>query len=494
MNVILAIDQSTSATKALLFTETGELLDKTAVSHQQIYPRPGWVEHDAAEIYRNTLQAVAALLARNKDRQDSLLCLSITNQRETIVIFDKETGEPLHNAVVWQCRRGEKICADLEAAGYGEMVKTKTGLKLDTYFPAAKLTWLLQNRPDISQRLAEGTALIGTIDAYLIYRLTNGRSFTTDQTNASRTLLFDINTLAWDEQLGQLFGVPLAALPAVQDSDAHFGETDLSGLLERPLPIVGVMGDSQAALFAQRCFTPGSAKVTFGTGSSVLLNIGGKVAYSDNGLVTALAWVIGGQPVYAFEGITNFTGGTIAWLRDQLGLIDSVEEAEGLATAVPDNGGVYLVPAFVGLSAPYWQPQARAAIVGLSPSSSKNHLVRAGLEGIAFTIHDVLSLMAQDAAIDLQTVHADGGAVNNRFLMQFVADLNHLTVRAARLPELSALGAVLAGLIGVGIHADLNAVARLPRETIDYLPVMPTEAVTKLKEDWQRAVRQVLTE
>jgi len=493
VSVILAIDQSTSATKAILFTETGELLDKMAVSHPQIYPQPGWVEHDAAEIYQNTLQAVSTLLSRNEAVRDSLLCLSVTNQRETIVVFDKATGEPLHNAIVWQCRRGEAICAELEAAGHGKLVQARTGLKIDTYFPASKLTWLLKNQPDINQKLLNGAALIGTIDAYLIYRLTNGRSFTTDQTNASRTLLFDINTLAWDTELCQLFGVPLAALPEVRDSDAKFGETDLGGLLERPLPIVGVMGDSQAALFAQRCFTPGSAKVTFGTGSSVMLNIGSEVAYSDKGIVTAVAWVIKGRPVYAFEGITNFTGATITWLRDQLELIDSVEETEGLATAVPDNGGVYFVPAFVGLSAPYWQPNARAAIVGLTPASTKKHVVRAALEGIAFRIRDVLSLMAVEAGVDLQTVHADGGAVNNRFLMQFVADLTHLTVRASRLPELSALGAVLAGLIGLGVHADLNAMARLPRETIDFMPVMPRDAAEKFYKEWQRAMRQVLT-
>lgn len=493
MSLILGIDQSTSATKAILFTETGELLDKTAISHQQIYPQPGWVEHDAAEIYRNMMQAVSALLERNKKRIDGLLCLSITNQRETIVVFDKVTGEPLHNAIVWQCRRGEAICAELEEAGHGGLVQTKTGLKMDTYFPASKLTWLLRNRPDIAQKLAVGEALIGTIDTYLIYRMTNGRSFTTDQTNASRTLLFDINTLAWDTELCQLFGVPEVALPAVQDSDSQFGETELDGLLTRPLPIVGVMGDSQAALFAQRCFLPGSAKVTFGTGSSVLLNIGSKVAYSNKGIVTAVAWVIGGQPVYAFEGITNFTGATIAWLCDKLGLIESVEEAEGLATAVPDNGGVYLVPAFVGLSAPYWQPNARAAVVGLTPASNKNHIVRAALEGIAFRINDVLTLMAQEAAVNLQTIHADGGAVNNRFLMQFVADLTHLTVRASRLPELSALGAVLAGMIGMGIYSDLNTIARLPRDTIDYIPEMAQETAERFKVSWQRAVRQVLT-
>ena len=492
MSVILAIDQSTSATKALLFTERGDLLDKTAVSHPQIYPQPGWVEHDAAEIYRNTLQAVATLLERNEARQDDLLCFSITNQRETIVVFDKATGEPLHNAIVWQCRRGEAICADLEAAGHGKLVQTKTGLKIDTYFPASKLTWLRQNQPDIAQKLDDGTALIGTIDAYLIYRLTNGRTFATDQTNASRTLLFDINKLAWDAELCQLFNVPQSALPEVRDSDAQFGETDFDGLLSRPLPIVGVMGDSQAALLAQRCFSPGRAKITFGTGSSVLLNIGSKVAYSDKGIVTAVAWVINGQPTYAFEGIINFTGATITWLRDQLGLIETVEETEGLATAVPDNGGVYFIPAFVGLSAPYWQPNARAAIVGLTPSSNKNHVVRAALEGIAFCIRDVLSLMAAEADVDLQTVHADGGAVSNQFLMQFVADLTQLTVRASRLPELSALGAVLAGLVGMKVHDDLTAVAQLARETVDFTPAISAVTAAEIYEGWRTAVQQVL--
>lgn len=492
MRTVLAIDQSTSATKALLFAETGELLDKTAVSHQQIYPQPGWVEHNAADIYRNTLQAVATLLSRHETAQDSLLCISITNQRETIVVFDKATGEPLHNAIVWQCRRGEAICAELEAAGHGQLVQARTGLKIDTYFPASKLTWLLENRPDIRQKLESGAALIGTIDTYLVYRLTNGRTYATDQTNASRTLLFDINKLAWDTELCHLFGVPATALPDVRDSDAHFGETDLGGMLKRPLPIVGIMGDSQGALFAQRCFDPGSTKVTFGTGSSVLLNIGSEVVYSDKGIVTAVAWVIGGQPTYAFEGIINFTGATITWLRDQLGLIESVEETEAFAAAVADSGGVYFVPAFVGLSAPYWQPNARAAIVGLSPASSKNHVVRAALEGIAFRIRDVLSLMAGEAAVDLQIIHADGGAVSNQFLMQFVADLTQLTVRASRIHELSALGAVLAGLIGLKVLGNLTAVAHLARETVDFSPLIAADDAAEIYEGWQHAVQQVL--
>ncbi|MCB8985448.1 MAG: glycerol kinase GlpK [Ardenticatenaceae bacterium] len=492
MKTILAIDQSTSATKAILFSEGGELLDKTAVSHTQLYPQPGWVEHDADEIYRNTLQAVSDLLARNPAKVDSLLCLSLTNQRETIVVFDKASGEPLHNAIVWQCRRGGAICAEMEAAGHGELVRQRTGLKIDTYFPASKLTWLLNERPNLHQRLVAGEALIGTIDTYLIYRLTHGRVFATDQTNASRTLLFDIHKMAWDAELCALFGVPQVALAEVRDSNACFGETDFGGLLAQPLPIFGVMGDSQAALFAQRCITPGSAKVTFGTGSSVLLNIGPQVAYSDNGLVTAVAWVLNGQPTYALEGITNFTGATIAWLRDQLGLIQTVEETEALATAVADNGGVYLVPAFVGLSAPYWQPQARAAIVGLTPASTKAHVVRAALEGIAYTIRDVLDLMAQDGGVALQHVHADGGAIHNHFLMQFVADMTRLPLRAANLPELSALGAVFAGTLGLGVYGSTAEVAALAHGYVEYQPVMETAVAQDLYTGWQRAIRQVL--
>lgn len=494
MKVMLALDQSTSATKAILFSETGELIDKTAVSHEQHYPQPGWVEHDAEEIYQNSLQAVAALLAKPAAQEVDVLGVSITNQRETVVVFDKATGKPLHNAIVWQCRRGEAFCAELEEAGHGPLVQERTGLKIDTYFPASKITWLLQNKPDIAEKIAAGQALIGTIDTYLIYRLTNGRSFVTDQTNASRTLLFDINNMAWDGALCALFGVPMNALATICDSNAQFGETDFDGSLKQPLPIVGVMGDSQAALFAQRCYQPGSAKITFGSGSSVLLNIGEKVAFSDNGIVTAVAWVIKGQPTYAFEGITNYTGATIAWLRDQLGLISSVAETEALATAVADNGGVYFVPAFVGLSAPYWRPTARAAILGLTPASNKNHIVRAALEGIAFRIRDVLLLMAEDAGVHLQFVHADGGATSNRFLMQFVADMIQLTVRASSLPELSALGAALAGLIGLDVYQTPSDILNLPKQYTDFDPTCDPDKAKEVYTGWQQAVAKLLHE
>ncbi len=331
MTMILGIDQSTSATKALLFTPAGELLDKISLPHRQIYPRPGWVEHDADEIYTNTLQASRDLLAKNPTLRKDLLCLSLTNQRETFVIFERSSGKPLHQChrLAVPPRRADLCRADRRRSR--DRVQRLTGLKIDTYFPAPKLKWLLDDQPALRHKLVTGEALFGTIDTYLIYRLTGGRVFATDHTNASRTLLYDIRNLRWDEGLCELFEAPVAALPEVRESSAQFGETDLDGSLAAALPICGVMGDSQAALFAQRAFQPGSAKVTFGTGSSILLNLGPELKYSANGIVTAIGWVYRGQPTYAFEGITNFTGAIIAWLRDQLKLIQSADETEALA-------------------------------------------------------------------------------------------------------------------------------------------------------------------
>ena len=492
MTKILAIDQSTSATKALLFEADGSLLDSTSLSHQQYYPQAGWVEHDAEEIYQNTLRAVQALVQKNYLTSTDFACLSITNQRETILVFDRETGKPLHRAIVWQCRRGDPYCQQLIADGHESVVHQKTGLKIDTYFPASKLTWLLESEPKIRQKLESGEALIGTIDTYLIYRLTNGEVFATDHSNASRTLLFNITTLDWDSELCNLFKIPMSALPEIHESSATFGKTTLNGLLDSPLLICGVMGDSQAALFAQRCFAPGDAKVTLGTGSSVLLNIGDSIRYSDNGLLTAIGWVYKGTPAYAFEGIINYAGATIVWLRDGLELIESSTETEQLALSVEDNGGVYLVPAFVGLNAPYWRSDIKAAILGLSPSSKKAHVVRAALESIAYQIKDVLELMTGDADTQLTMIRGDGGAVRNQFLMQFIADLSGITARASELPELSALGAVFSGALGTGIYSTLNELANIPTSFKDYLPQMKQETANELYAGWQSAVQQIL--
>lgn len=490
--LFLAIDQSTSATKAMLFTLDGNLLDQESLSHRQIYPRPGWVEHDAEEIFQNVLQSASTLLSRHTHQWDELLALSITNQRETFVVFDRETGKPLHNAIVWQCGRGAGLCDQLLEAGYGERVHQLTGLRIDTYFPASKLRWLLDAQPDLNARLKDGSALFGTIDTYLVHRLTGGEVYATDHTNASRTLFYDIEKLAWSQELCDVFEVTLGELPDVRESAAWYGDTDLGGVLNRRIPICGVMGDSQAALFAQRCFTPGSAKVTFGTGSSVLLNIGHEKRLSSAGTVTALGWVLHGQPIYAFEGIINFTGATISWMRDQAQLISDPAETETLALSVADNGGVYFIPAFVGLSAPYWRADARAAILGITPYTTRAHIVRAGLESIAYIVTDVLNAMGQDAGVDLKMVHADGGAVRNSFLMQFVADLNQLTVRAAETPELSALGAVFSGGLGLKVYASLEDLQSLPFNYVEYKSSMDIVRLNNLLAGWQSAMQKVL--
>lgn len=489
---VLAVDQSTSGTKALLFDAQGSVLHQVARPHQQHYPQPGWVEHDAEEIYQNTRQVIAEVVSRSEVQSRDLLCLSLTNQRETIVVFERGSGRPLYRAIVWQCRRGETLCRILVDQGYDPLVRQTTGLKIDTYFPAAKLTWLLEAEPTLKARLADGSALVGTIDTYLIYRLTGGRVFATDHTNACRTLLYDINTRTWSPDLCRLFGVPLEALPEIRESAAQFGETDVPGLPDRTLPICGVMGDSQAALFAQRCFQPGGVKVTFGTGSSVLLNLGPEPVRSDNGIVTTLAWVFRGQPSYAFEGIINFTGATIAWLRDQLQLIGDAAETEALAQQVADNGGVYLVPAFVGLSAPYWQADVQAAVVGLTPASTRAHVVRAALESIAYQVRDVLDVMAADAAMPLKAIQADGGAIRNQFLMQFTADITGLPLRASGLPELSALGAVFSAWLGMGVYSTLDDLIALPARFDDYVPHLPADDVARYYGGWQAAVQRVL--
>jgi glycerol kinase len=476
----------------VLFDATGKVLDKAARIHRQIYPQPGWVEHDADEIWRNVLAVIREVATRNRRKLSQLAGLSITNQRETIVVFDRATGRPLHNAIVWQDRRGDPICQKLRRQGHEGLVRKKTGLKIDTYFSASKLKWLTAEKPKIAAKLKSGDAIIGTIDAYLIHRLTNGTVFATDFTNASRTLLFDIGKLRWDESLCKLFSVPLHALPEVRESAAQFGETDANGILPKPVPIIGVMGDSQASLFAQRCFQPGTAKATFGTGTSVLLNVGGEFLPSQKGAVTALAWVWHGKPTYAFEGIINFSAATVEWLKNQLGLIQSAGEVEKLAASISDNGGVYLVPAFAGLGAPYWSLDARAAIVGMTAHTRKEHIVRAAEEAIAYQIRDVLDMMRADAKIKLQSLHADGGPTRDKFLMQFTANMAGIELKVSEVAESSAWGAAANGLLGLGVYASPDELAKLPRKQKDFRPQMKPAEVKRSHDGWKQAVKRVL--
>lgn len=492
MSLILAYDQSTSATKLVLFDEQGSIVDKSSLGHEQIYPRPGWVEHDAEEIWQNVLNVAQELCESNRQCLQDVVGISIANQRETFVVFDKRTGRPLYNAIVWQCRRGSELCQRLESEGHQSIVTHKSGLKLDTYFPASKIAWLMQNEPKIADQIRSGNAVIGTIDAYLVHRLTSGKVFATDHTNASRTLLYDVHNLCWDKQLCDLFEIPIDALPEVRDSNAQFGDTNLGSALETPLPICGVMGDSQASLFAQQCFSPGSGKATFGTGTSVLVNVGSSAQQTLVNSVLALAWVIDGKPTYAYEGIINYSTATLTWLRDQLELLADVGESEQLATSVDDNGGVYLVPAFAGLSAPHWNSEARAALVGMSGHTSKAHVVRAALEAVGYQIHDVLTMIAEEAGLKPQQMLADGGPTSNDFLMQFTADITRLCWKVSTIAEASALGAAMAGMLGLQLHASLDELATLPRETKDYLPKMSSEAASDLQDQWRCAVQRVL--
>jgi glycerol kinase len=492
MNLILAIDQSTSATKAVLFNARGKVLDKASRAHRQIYPQPGWVEHDAEEIWKNVLAVICEIAKRNPKKISKLAGLSIANQRETIVVFDRVTGRPLHNAIVWQCRRGVAICEKLKQHGHGPMIRRKTGLMVDTYFSASKLKWLIAAKPDIAAKLKNGDAVIGTIDTFLIHRLTHGKVFATDFTNASRTMLFDIGKLRWDEQLCKLFNVPMRALPEVRESSAQFGETDVGEILPEQIPIVGVMGDSQASLFAQKCFSPGTVKATFGTGTSILLNIGGQPRISKRGAVTALAWVWRGKPTYAFEGIINFSAATIEWVKNQLGLIQNAGEVEKIATGIKENGGVYLVPAFAGLSAPWWSPEARAAILGMTGFTRREHIVRAAQEAIAYQIRDVLDMMRADSKIKLHSLYADGGPTRNKFIMQFTADITRVELKVSEVAESSAWGAAMNGLLGLGIYKSLEQLAKLPREQKYFRPHMKIAEVKKNYDGWRQAVKRVL--
>ncbi len=492
MSLILAIDQSTSATKAVLFDARGKVLDKASKAHRQIYPRPGWVEHDAEEIWKNVLAVIREIAKRNRAKISQLAGLSIANQRETVVVFDRKTGKPLHNAIVWQCRRGTTICEKLKQSGRGEMIRHKTGLMVDTYFSASKLKWLVAERPDIAKELNNGEAVIGTIDTFLIHRLTHGKVFATDFTNASRTMLFDIGKLRWDETLCKLFNVPLRTLPEVRECAARFGDTNANKILPKQIPIVGVMGDSQASLFAQKCFSPGTVKATFGTGTSILLNIGGRPRISKRGAVTALAWVWRGKPTYAFEGIINFSAATIEWVKNQLGLIKNVNEVEKIAACIQDNGGVYLVPAFAGLSAPWWSPNSRAAIVGMTGFTRKEHIVRAAQEAIAYQIRDVLDMMRADSKIKLHSLYADGGPTRNKFIMQFTSDITRVELKVSDVPESSAWGAAMNGLLGLGIYKSLDQLAKLPREQNYFRPQMKIAEVKKNYDGWRQAVKRVL--
>lgn len=493
MSFLIAIDQSTSATKVLLVDARGTVIDSATAEHRQHYPQPGWVEHDASEIWNNLRRVCHALCQANQRLIPEVVGVSITNQRETFLVFDRQSGEPLERAIVWQCRRGDAICEQLRGAGGEQTVTAKTGLRIDSYFSGPKITWLMRNGGPAADALRRGTACVGTIDAYLIHRLTGGQTFATDHTNASRTLLMDVGALRWDAELCELFEAPLDCLPEIRESGAKFGQTDLAGALPRAVPICGVLGDSQASLFAQRCYSPGDVKATFGSGTSVLVNVGHEFQPPPERVVAAVAWVIAGRPTYAWEGLINYSAATLAWLRDQLGLISSIDEVEPLAASVDSSEGVFLVPAFSGMGAPYWNADARAAIVGMSGFTSKAHVVRAALDSIALQVADVLrSLSASGAAPT--ALNVDGGPTRNRLLMQMVADVSGRELAATEETNLSALGAAMAGMLGLGLVDSTGDLAKFPREVKRFTPALKSEEVERLQAGWRVAVARVVGE
>lgn len=488
---ILTIDQSTSGTKALLIDRNGRVVAKEAMSHAQLYPKPGWVEHDPLEIYSNVLTVMRKVLDTTGTLPKQLAALTITNQRETAVVWDRETGLPVYNAIVWQCRRTAALCEELKSNGAEPAIRSKTGLVLDPYFSAGKFRWILDHLESEQRNLPEGRLLAGTIDSWLLWKLTGGAVHATDVTNASRTSLFNIHTLAWDKELIDLFGVGALTLPEVKSSNEIYGYTVEPALFFERIPISGVIGDSQAALFGQLCHTPGMAKATYGTGTSVMMNIGAApAAESDSGLVTAVAWGLDGKVDYALEGIIHCTGDCMKWVRDQLGLFVDYAEAEKQASSLGDNEGVYVVPAFVGLGAPYWSPQARAAVMGLNRGSDKRHVIRAALESIAYQVRDTVELMAAEAGIRLKELQADGGAAENRFLMQFQADLLQTQVRKPAVTELSAMGSAYLGGLTVGLWSGLEELGSLPQQPLVYTPHREIE---RYYAGWKQAVAAVIS-
>ena len=443
---IIGIDQSTQGTKAILFDEKGNLLHRTDRSHAQLIDERGWVEHDPEEIYRNTLLVVEELLGKSGVDREAVACVGISNQRETAMAWNRNTGKPVYNAIVWQCRRTSEYCDSLKEKGLTEKFRQKTGLVIDAYFSATKIKWILDNVPGARERAERQELLFGTVETWLIWKMTKGRAHVTDYSNASRTMLFNINTLSWDDEILSELDIPKSMLPQPKPSSCIYGKTD-PAFFGGEIPIAGAAGDQQAALFGQTCFQAGEAKNTYGTGCFLLMNTGEKPVFSENGLVTTIAWGLDGKVTYALEGSIFVAGAAIQWLRDEMRLIDSAEDSEYMASKVEDTNGCYVVPAFTGLGAPHWDQYARGTIVGITRGVNKYHIIRATLESIAYQVNDVLEAMKADSGIALSSLNVDGGASANNFLMQVQADIINAPVNRPSFVETTAMGAAyLAGL------------------------------------------------
>ena len=492
MSYIMSLDQGTTSSRCILFDHAGNVCATAQREFRQIFPQPGWVEHDATEIWRTTLEVTKNAMGKLGVEAKDIAAIGITNQRETTVIWDKQTGEPVCNAIVWQCRRTAGIIDDLVERGYLDTIRKKTGLIPDAYFSGSKIKWILDNVPGARQRAEKGELLFGTIDSWLIWNLTGGKVHVTDQTNASRTMIYNIYDLCWDEELLQLLDIPRAILPEVKPSTCVYGKTDFA-LLGGEIPIAGAAGDQQCAMFGQCCFDAGQMKNTYGTGCFLLMNTGEKPIMSRNNLLTTIAWKIGDKVNYALEGSIFVAGSVVQWLRDGLGIIRSSSEVEALAASVPDNGGVYYVPALTGLGAPYWDQYAKGCIYGLSRGTTAAHIARAALEGIAFQTMDIVNAMEKDAGVKLAELKVDGGASRNNLLMQFQADILNTSVIRPKVTETTALGAAYLAGLAVGFWESIDYIKSQWAVETAFEPKAEEAEVASLKEGWKDAISRTLS-
>lgn len=487
---ILALDQGTTSSRAILFNKSGEIIAQKQKEFPQIFKENGYVEHNPNDIWSSLLTvAREVLLFKGLDAGD-ISSIGITNQRETTIIWDKETGEPVYNAIVWQCRRTSDYCKELVRNGYSDIIKEKTGLIIDPYFSATKIKWILDNVQGAKEKAKAGRLLFGTVDSYIVWKLTNGRVHATDYSNASRTMLFNINTLEWDDDILNILDIPKNMLPKVLESSDDYGYTTLIG--KGKIKICGVAGDQQASLFGQACFNKGDFKCTYGTGAFLLMNTGNKPIPSQNGLLTTIAWSVGRKAMYALEGSVFVAGAAVQWLRDGLGIIDSAAQSEPLALSIPDTNGVYFVPAFVGLGAPYWNADARGVLCGLSRGTTREHIVRSALEAIAYQVNAVIKVMEADAEMKINTLKVDGGACENNFLMQFQSDITNCNVLRPVCIETTALGcAYLAGLKS-GYWKSMNDIKDNQKIEYEFIPNISESKRENLLTNWKRAVERTI--
>lgn len=485
---IMALDAGTTSSRCILFNEKGEMISVAQKEFTQYFPKPGWVEHDAMEIWSTQIGVAQEAMHKIDASAGDIAAIGITNQRETTVVWDKNTGEPVYHAIVWQCRRTSEYCDSLKEKGLVDNFRQKTGLVIDAYFSGTKLKWILDNVPGVREKAEAGDLLFGTIDTWLIWKLTKGKVHVTDYSNASRTLLFNIQELKWDEEILKELNIPACMLPEAKPSSCVYGETEAS-LFGSPIPIAGAAGDQQAALFGQTCFNAGEAKNTYGTGCFLLMNTGETPVYSKNGLVTTIAWGLDGKVNYALEGSIFVAGAAIQWLRDQMKLVDSAPDSEYMATKVKDTNGAYVVPAFTGLGAPYWDQYARGAIVGLTRGVNKYHIIRATVESLAYQTHDVLKAMQQDSGITLNALKVDGGACANNFMMQFQSDIINAPVHRPVCVETTAMGAAYLAGLAVKYWASKEDVVKNWQISRIFKPSLAEEERANLIAGWNKAVK-----